>query len=301
MTHTFLSATAAVALGTASASAVFVAPSTWSVGDANTTAQEWDIFTSPIGNAPDVLDSNDQGQATAFDANAPMNGSFITGSASIYTFSAEVFPAADVPVPTLAGGTTTFIVQTSTFGYVPVAADVTVSDDSDNVYLPVEQVLLTEGDRQGVEQAWYFRFEVPSDVGEYRFLMEAASSSLAFDRLRIDTFTGAAPAAEPLPDAFALPGDANLDGTVDLADFGILRANFGLSAGDFPIPQFRLADFNGDATVDLADFGILRANFGSSAPSDVAALDAWYASVVPEPATASIVSLAGLTLLRRRR
>jgi len=89
-----------------------------------------------------------------------------------------------------------------------------------------------------------------------------------------------------------LPGDANGDGTVDLADFGILRSEFGSSGAMLQ------ADFNDDMTVDLADFGILRANFGSSA--DLGTLDAWYASVVPEPATLALAGLAGVALLRRR-
>ncbi|MEM1011398.1 MAG: glycosyl hydrolase family 28-related protein [Planctomycetota bacterium] len=56
-----------------------------------------------------------------------------------------------------------------------------------------------------------------------------------------------------------VPGDADGNGTVDLADFGILRANFGTS--DAAVTQ---GDFNGDGSVDLADFGILRANFGAT-------------------------------------
>ncbi|MEM1011449.1 MAG: PEP-CTERM sorting domain-containing protein [Planctomycetota bacterium] len=98
---------------------------------------------------------------------------------------------------------------------------------------------------------------------------------------------------EDLPTG-GLPGDANGDGTVDLADFGILRSEFG-SMGDM-----LLADFNGDMTVDLADFGILRANFGTSIPSDIAALDAWAASI-PEPATFGMFAAAGTLLLGRRR
>ncbi|MEM1011703.1 MAG: dockerin type I domain-containing protein, partial [Planctomycetota bacterium] len=93
-----------------------------------------------------------------------------------------------------------------------------------------------------------------------------------------------------------LPGDANGDGTVDLADFGILRANFGTS-----MSTFEMGDFNGDGNVDLADFGILRANFGATSGSDIAALDAWYVTVVPEPTTLALAGLGGLALLRRRR
>ena len=59
-------------------------------------------------------------------------------------------------------------------------------------------------------------------------------------------------------DFFFLRGDANRDRRVNLADFGILRQNFGLTAGG----TFGRADFNYDGRVNLADFGILRGNFG---------------------------------------
>jgi len=55
-----------------------------------------------------------------------------------------------------------------------------------------------------------------------------------------------------------LPGDANGDGRVDLADFGILRSNFGSLFAGGPAA----GDFDGDGDVDLADFGLLRARFG---------------------------------------
>ncbi len=56
---------------------------------------------------------------------------------------------------------------------------------------------------------------------------------------------------------FTLAGDANRDRVVNLADFGILRQNFGQAA------QFTGADFDRSGRVDLSDFGILRANFGT--------------------------------------
>ncbi|MEM1013128.1 MAG: dockerin type I domain-containing protein, partial [Planctomycetota bacterium] len=74
-------------------------------------------------------------------------------------------------------------------------------------------------------------------------------------------------------DFFLLRGDANGDAQVDLADFGVLRANFGSSNA-----TFAQGDFNFDGSVDLADFGLLRANFGTEAggfrgvPVDFAAL-----------------------------
>ena len=56
-------------------------------------------------------------------------------------------------------------------------------------------------------------------------------------------------------------GDADLDGTVNLADFNRLAANFGQA--DRPWSQ---GNFNYDAAVNLGDFNLLAANFGASVP-----------------------------------
>ena len=103
---------------------------------------------------------------------------------------------------------------------------------------------------------------------------------------------------EALGGDMRLPGDANGDGTVNISDFAILRNNFGNSMG----VTFMTGDFNEDGVVNISDFAILRNNFGTSLTGGQSAtVDAWYASVVPEPTTATVLALGGLAALRRRR
>jgi len=87
-----------------------------------------------------------------------------------------------------------------------------------------------------------------------------------------------------------LPGDANLDGKVDLSDFGILKQNFGTGTGTGRAQ----GDFNADGQVDLSDFGILKENFGRAG-----------AAAVPEPTTLSLITLAvslfAFTMRRRTK
>ncbi len=111
--------------------------------------------------------------------------------------------------------------------------------------------------------------------------------------------------------AYTLAGDANLDGKVDSADFGILADNYGASGA-----VWDEGDFNYDGKVDSADFGILAVNYGQSAGSnaDVVTAADWSAlnafasansitlAQVPEPATTGLMLLSAISLpLRRRR
>jgi hypothetical protein len=85
----------------------------------------------------------------------------------------------------------------------------------------------------------------------------------------------------------ALPGDANLDGVVDAADFIALKKSFGTAFG----AKYGEGDFDLDRDVDRADLAILMGSFGQ----------AGNAATAPEPAAMALLGIGGLALLRRRR
>jgi autotransporter-associated beta strand protein len=109
--------------------------------------------------------------------------------------------------------------------------------------------------------------------------------------------------------AYALYGDANLDGVVNGIDFTILVSSLGKS-----VSSWDKGDFNNDSVVNGIDFTELVANLGKSASgaavalpaADYAAIDAFAAANglmadVPEPTSASLLILiASLFAFRRR-
>jgi hypothetical protein len=54
-----------------------------------------------------------------------------------------------------------------------------------------------------------------------------------------------------------IPGDANIDGTVDVVDLGTLAMNYDLQSG----ATYAMGDFNGDGKVDVVDLGILASHY----------------------------------------
>ncbi len=84
------------------------------------------------------------------------------------------------------------------------------------------------------------------------------------------------------------PGDAKLDGNVDVLDLTVFANNFGAADADWS-----MADFNGDGAVDVLDLTVFANNFGS--------ITGDAGQSVPEPATALLLALGGLTLVQRRR
>jgi hypothetical protein len=61
---------------------------------------------------------------------------------------------------------------------------------------------------------------------------------------------------------FALSGDINRDGVVNVSDLGAISQNFGRTSG----ATFLQGDLNGDGRVDVSDLGILAQNYNASLP-----------------------------------
>jgi hypothetical protein len=102
---------------------------------------------------------------------------------------------------------------------------------------------------------------------------------------------------------FTWGGDATLDGSVTIADLGVLAANW-QAADRF----WYHGDFNYDGSVNIADLGILAGNWqkgtsggGMSFEEALAMFDVFEGVVVPEPAAAGLLGLGALLLGRRRR
>jgi hypothetical protein len=127
----------------------------------------------------------------------------------------------------------------------------------------------------------------------------------------VDDFTPGTVVIEP-----AIVGDANLDGKVNFSDFQLLAASFNGNN-----TSWDQGNFNYDAKTNFSDFQLLAANFNNSTTLDNAQFDAmdqfamsngfsmtanadgdgFTLTAVPEPAAVSMLAIAGLGLLGRRR
>jgi MYXO-CTERM domain-containing protein len=113
---------------------------------------------------------------------------------------------------------------------------------------------------------------------------------------------GIGPAGDDVLVKFTWGGDATLDGSVTIADLGVLAANW--QAND---RYWFHGDFNYDGSVNIADLGILAGNWqkgpagGSMSFEEALAMfDVFEGVVVPEPSALGLVGL-GMLALRRRR
>lgn len=93
---------------------------------------------------------------------------------------------------------------------------------------------------------------------------------------------------------YTLYGDANLDGTVSIADFSQLASNYNQPG------VWSAGDFNYDGTIGIGDFSFLASNYNKSVPP-VNPAPLPDARTVPEPTSIAAALLVGLATRRRRQ
>jgi len=95
-------------------------------------------------------------------------------------------------------------------------------------------------------------------------------------------------------------GDANLDGKINIDDYGRIDGNVGIAGAS----GWYNGDFNYDGKVNIDDYGIIDGNIGvQGAPFSTAGSAALPSGVsaVPEPVALAPLMLGGLAVLRSRR
>jgi probable HAF family extracellular repeat protein len=105
------------------------------------------------------------------------------------------------------------------------------------------------------------------------------------------TFSGQSIDSTALLIRYTYAGDATLDGKVNTLDFNRLAGNFGTGS------LWSDGDFNYDGAVDSLDFTLLSSNYGMNLPISSPTLG----SVVPEPASISLLAAGTALLITRRR
>ncbi len=185
----------------------FVDPGGWSVGDLNTTYQEWDLFVSPTGNLPDVGHTVSPAISSdpTIDALAP---GFNSGSGNFYSFAGDYGFMTEIynhggrsGVGGLPFGSGTHvIVQTSatlngntgvyanTLELVDAVGDPIVGGANANALrhdVIFEGIVSsTFGDVYQREEIW--EFYLPGFVDDFRVQADVIVHS-SFDQLRVDT------------------------------------------------------------------------------------------------------------------
>ena len=93
----------------------------------------------------------------------------------------------------------------------------------------------------------------------------------------------------------AVPGDATLDGKVDVFDLAVLANNYGAGGGK----GWTEADFSGNGLVNVFDLAELANNYGFGTGGS-AALTAG-GDPIPEPTALALLLLGVAATVRRRR
>ncbi|WP_432798305.1 PEP-CTERM sorting domain-containing protein [Poriferisphaera sp. WC338] len=207
----------------------FVAPDGWSVGDVNTTYQDWGTFTTKTGNLPNLGSSVNPSITSAATVDVT-GGGFVAGSGNFYSFSSDHGFIADIYNHGGSSGTgglsvgsgTHVIVQTSSTlnGSAGVyASTLEIVDHAGNTIAGGNNasalrhnvifegiVPSTFGDVMQREEIW--EFYLPNYVGDFRVQADVIVHS-SFDQLRVDSAiadSAFAITAIPEPASLALLG-----------------------------------------------------------------------------------------------
>ena len=112
------------------------------------------------------------------------------------------------------------------------------------------------------------------------------------------TWNGQTVSADDVLVMFTYGGDANLDGKINIDDYGRIDGNVASSGSVF---GWFNGDFNYDGKINIDDYGIIDGNINSQgAPLSSSPL-ADAVAAVPEPAATALIALALTASCRRRR
>ncbi|MEM7576026.1 MAG: PEP-CTERM sorting domain-containing protein [Planctomycetota bacterium] len=171
------------------------------------------------------------------------------------------------------------------FDYDPVTQTLVVSDFSQNQVYLFQVTDSTAGDLDGSGVLDALDVDVVSEqVGASVVNGPAAADDIDSDGVytRDDVLS-------LLDVAGVLLGDVNFSGSIEQADLNAVLNNWGTTTS-----KYSLGDYDGSGSVEQGDLNIVLNNWGStSAPS-------FEGFAVPEPATAALLGLGGLAMLRRR-
>jgi hypothetical protein len=93
-------------------------------------------------------------------------------------------------------------------------------------------------------------------------------------------------------------GDANLDGKINIDDYGRIDGNVGQSGSVF---GWSKGDFNYDGKINIDDYGIIDGNINRQGAPFTTGAGVEGVAAVPEPMSLSLLALGAMGLMRRRR